>query len=44
MSQTFVMAYELGNVAILNVKCINCRCILWNMTRMMQLIGEIILH
>ena len=44
MSHTFVIAYELGNIAILNAKCVDYRCILWNMTRMMQLIGEIILH
>ena len=27
------MAYELENIAILNVKGIDYRCILWNMTR-----------
>ena len=27
-----MMAYELENIAILNVKSVNYRCILWNMT------------
>ena len=27
------MAYELENIAIMNVKGIDYRCILWNMTR-----------
>ena len=27
------MAYELENITILNVKGIDYRCILWNMTR-----------
>ena len=26
-------AYELENIKILNMKCVNYRCIMWNMTR-----------
>ena len=28
-----MMAYELENIAILNVKSIDYRCVLWNMTK-----------
>ena len=28
-----MMAYELENIAILNVKGVNYRCVIWNMTR-----------
>ena len=28
-----MLAYDLENVAILNVKDVDYRCILWNMTR-----------
>ena len=28
-----MMAYELKNIAILNVKGVDYRCVLWNMTR-----------
>ena len=28
-----MMAYELKNIAILNVKTVDCRCVLWNMTK-----------
>ena len=27
------MAYELKNIAILNVKTVDYRCVLWNMTK-----------
>ena len=29
------MAYELENIALLNVKGIDYRCVIWNMTIMM---------
>ena len=25
--------YELENITIFEVKCVDCRCVLWNMTR-----------
>ena len=28
-----MMAYDLGNIAALNVKGVNYRCVLWNMTK-----------
>ena len=28
-----LISYELKNITILNVKGVNCRCILWNRTR-----------
>ena len=28
-----VMVYELKNITILNVKGVDCRCVLWNMTK-----------
>ena len=28
-----MMAYELKSIAILNVKGVDCRCVLWNMTK-----------
>ena len=28
-----MMAYELENNAILNAKSVDCRCVIWNMTR-----------
>ena len=28
-----MMAYEFKNIAILNVKGVDYRCVLWNMTR-----------
>ena len=28
-----MMAYELENIAILNVKGVDYRCVIWNMTR-----------
>ena len=28
-----MIAYELKNVAVLNVKGVDSRCVLWNMTR-----------
>ena len=28
-----MMAYELKNIAILNVKGVDYRCVLWNMTK-----------
>ena len=34
-----MMAYELENIAILNVKAIDYRCALWNMTKRMRLTG-----
>ena len=27
-----MMAYELENITIVNIKCVNCRCIIWNMS------------
>ena len=34
-----MMAYELENSAILNVKGVNYRCILWNLTKNDAIIG-----
>ena len=28
-----MMAYELENIAILNVKCVDYRCVIWNMAK-----------
>ena len=28
-----IMTFELKNIAILNVKGVDCRCVFWNMTR-----------
>ena len=28
-----MMAHEFKNIAILNIKGIDCRCVIWNMTR-----------
>ena len=33
MSWCFDTAYELKNIAILNVKCVDFRCILWGISR-----------
>ena len=38
-----MMAYELKNIAILNAKGVDYRCILWGISKMMRLIGWIIL-
>ena len=34
-----MMGYELENIAILKVKVVDYRCVIWNMTGNMQLIG-----
>ena len=39
-----MMAYELKIIAILNLKGIDYRCVLWNKTKMMQLIYLIFLN
>ena len=30
---TFIMGYELENIAMLNVKGVDYKCVLWNMTK-----------
>ena len=39
-----MMVYELKNITIMNVKGVDYGCVLWNMTRMMQLICWVILN
>ena len=34
-----MMAYELKNNAILNAKCVDYKCIIWVLVKMMRLIG-----
>ena len=34
-----MMDYELENIAILNIRGVDYRCVIWNMTKTMQLIG-----